>query len=339
MITKNELIKSESNYFGFIDILRLITILISFLHHSNVIYFLFGHTFFFVLSGFILTHQATLEYNKSNQFSWFNFTMRRILRIFPLYFLIILFTYFILPHLTSNEITLAPIGYYLSFTSNYYLEPHVFILIILWSVAVQEQFYFFISFCFKFFHRYLFHVAFIMIISSVIYKAIAEYYDLNVYPHTLNHFSSFGIGIIFALLYRKGYKINTKKISFIIIFFLAVLSLFFISNLYIFRIWYVLDNFIVALVFSYFILFATSIELKTNRFMKILQKMGQFSYGMYCFQGLIITFGNFYLLNYFHSISSLLIVFINLILLVTSAYLSYILIEKPILNFKKFFRT
>ncbi len=330
----------ETNYFNFIDILRFLVISVSFLHHSHVIYFLYGHTFFFVLSGFILTFQANREFSKSKQFSWLKFTMRRILRIFPLYFLIIIFAYFILPFIAQQEITLAPIQYYLTFSSNYYPENHIFILMILWSVAVQEQFYLFISICYKFLYEYLNVIAFLMILASSAYKLFAMHYDISIYPHTLNHFSSFGIGILLANLYHQGKTLNYKLFIFQILFLLSIAFLFFASTID-FLYWEVIDNLIVSIFFAYILFFLCSMNhlFKENWIMKILQKMGQFSYGMYCLQGIVITFGTLILTKYIGFNSSSTLVGINFIVLIISAFLSYHFVEKPFLRLKKYFRT
>jgi peptidoglycan/LPS O-acetylase OafA/YrhL len=328
----------RGQYFHFLDVLRFIAIFISFLHHSEIIFFLHGHTFFFVLSGFVLTYQAHIEYARTKGFSWINFTMRRMLRIFPLYFLIIFASYFIIPQFTKLGITLAPIQYYLTFTSNYYPINHVFILMILWSVAVQEQFYLLISFCYKFFYKYLGYIAFFMIIISVLYKLHAEYYNYNTYAHTLSHFSSFGIGILVARYFLKGKVIDSKN-NFnrvvLVILFLFLLSTFLYSGFY----WSIINNTVVSLIFGYIILFLSTVVInQNNRIFKVFEQLGKFSYGLYCFQGLVITFGNIILAKYIDIQHNYWIVVINFILLIFTSFLSYRFFEVKILDFKKYFR-
>lgn len=328
----------KNQYFHFLDVLRFIAIFISFLHHSDIIFFLHGHTFFFVLSGFVLTYQASNEYIRTAGFSWFNFTMRRILRIFPLYFLIVFISYFLIPKITSQHVTLAPIGYYLTLTSNYYSVNHVFILMILWSVAVQEQFYLFISFCYKFFYKFLNQIAFFMILISVAYNIYAEINNIKIYAHTLNHFSSFGIGILAAKLFLSGYSINVKKSINILVLILSGLFLGLTPKFFGFY-WSIFDNPLVSIVFSFIILFLCSVEInEKNMVFKFFEKLGQFSYGMYCFQGLVITFGNKIIAEYLGYSNSFLIIIFNFISLIFVAYLSYHLFERKVLDFKKFFR-
>jgi peptidoglycan/LPS O-acetylase OafA/YrhL len=338
MLTKKNT-NTENNYFNFIDILRFLVITLSFLHHSNVIYFLYGHTFFFVLSGFILTFQANKEVTQSNFFSWRKFTMRRILRIFPLYFSIVFMAYMIPYFIGNDKITLAPIQYYLTFTSNYYSQNHIFILMILWSVAVQEQFYLFISVCYKFGFKYLNHIAIILILLSCTYKYYSSFYDIDIYFHTLNHCSSFGIGIILANLYHQGKILNYKFVTSQILLIFSILFLLFASSID-FPYWEVLDNLVVSMFFAYILFFLCSLNhlIKENLLMKLLQKMGQFSYGMYCLQGVVITFGTLIVSKNIGINSKFTLVFINYMMLVFSAFVSYRFLEKPFLRLKNHFR-
>lgn len=325
-------------YFHFLDVLRFIAILLSFLHHSEIIFFLHGHTFFFVLSGFVLTYQASNEYNRKASFNWFNFTMRRALRILPLYFFIVFVSYFILPKLTSQNITLAPIGYYITLTANYYSTHHIFILMILWSVAVQEQFYLFISFCYKYLYKYLYQIAFLMITISVFYNIYAEINNLKIYAHTLNHFSSFGVGIISANLFNSGYLINSKSIKNIIILILSILFLS-LTPLFSGFYWSIIDNPLVSIFFGFIIIFLCDVDVNHNNILiNFFKNLGQFSYGMYCFQGLVITFGNKILMEQFGLNNVYYLSLINFLILIFIAFLSYHLVERRILKFKKYYR-
>lgn len=105
-----------------------------------------GVQLFFVLSGFLITRNLLDSRGSDNYYS--AFFGRRILRIFPLYFLVLIFFLLLLPllvHLSpnilgsySNQLWLwlflsnwvAPYGH------EVYWFPHF------WSLAVEEQFYF-----------------------------------------------------------------------------------------------------------------------------------------------------------------------------------------------------
>ena len=64
---------------------------------NNFIFFPNAHfsvTLFFVLSGFLITFLLVKEFQKYQTISFKDFYIRRILRIWPLYYLIILISYF-----------------------------------------------------------------------------------------------------------------------------------------------------------------------------------------------------------------------------------------------------
>ncbi|MBL0144568.1 MAG: acyltransferase [Chitinophagaceae bacterium] len=99
---------------------------------------------FFVLSSFLITFLAFNEVEKNGNFSFKNYFIRRALRIWPLYYLLMLVS-FVFIRLLANQmgetITLPPAAWYLFFVSNFYSEGHVFFLQQLWTLSVEEQFY------------------------------------------------------------------------------------------------------------------------------------------------------------------------------------------------------
>ena len=107
---------------------------------NNIIGFgRFGLIIFFVLSGFLITsillHEKEKYEDKPKFDSLKKFFIRRVLRIFPIYY-ILLFIMF----LTNDPYIRDHIWYYLGYSSNLLREtdkvlPHF------WSLAVEEQFY------------------------------------------------------------------------------------------------------------------------------------------------------------------------------------------------------
>lgn len=107
-----------------------------------------GVDLFFVLSGFLITGILLANTNSENYFS--SFYARRILRIFPLYYLLCLVSIVIIPSipffdryefLGSGSGSLA---YYWFFLNNLALilpvQPQAF-LNVCWSLSIEEQFY------------------------------------------------------------------------------------------------------------------------------------------------------------------------------------------------------
>ena len=105
----------------------------------------FGVPLFFLLSSFLITELLLRELQKTNKIQILSFYKRRILRIWPLYFLVLLILFILgkfLPDISTNHPTawLA----FVFFAGNWYIFKHGWIagpIDPLWSIAVEEQFY------------------------------------------------------------------------------------------------------------------------------------------------------------------------------------------------------
>lgn len=100
-----------------------------------------GVDFFFVISGFLITYLLLLEKEKSGRVNIGKFYMRRVLRIWPLYFLVVCAAPILVSWLNK-----APPNYLYTvfFANNYYAIHHTdwaFPFAQLWSVCVEEHFY------------------------------------------------------------------------------------------------------------------------------------------------------------------------------------------------------
>lgn len=134
-----------------LDGIRGIAILMIVIYHNFGYidkYFFFGWLavdLFFVLSGFLITDILLNTVENKNFLR--NFYFRRILRIFPLYYLFLIIFLIVLPQLnikadlkyyTDNQIW---IWTYLQNWLYIFKDPNTNTLNHLWSVAVEEQFY------------------------------------------------------------------------------------------------------------------------------------------------------------------------------------------------------
>lgn len=99
-----------------------------------------GVNLFFVLSGYLISSKLFEEVAKSGMISWRDFFIKRVFRIFPLFFLIVaLYAFF--PYLREAE-PMGPIWRYLTFTQNFLLDiRNSGTFIHAWSLCVEEQFY------------------------------------------------------------------------------------------------------------------------------------------------------------------------------------------------------
>jgi peptidoglycan/LPS O-acetylase OafA/YrhL len=104
-----------------------------------------GVDLFFVISGFLIT--SILLKSKHEPHYYRNFYARRGLRIWPLYFLLLVFIYGLTPHLgkwarQDVDLRLYPWPLYALYIQNLVLERlGSFPLVITWSLCVEEQFY------------------------------------------------------------------------------------------------------------------------------------------------------------------------------------------------------
>lgn len=113
-----------------------------------------GVIFFFVLSGFLITYLLFVESDTTGKISVGKFYMRRILRIWPLYFVMVILGFFVLPHFDFFYIPAQDVNF-----KKYFWENLVLFLLFLpnlafsiyqtavpnigqlWSIGVEEQFY------------------------------------------------------------------------------------------------------------------------------------------------------------------------------------------------------
>ena len=112
-----------------------------------------GVTVFFVLSGFLITYLLLSEKKVTQTVSIGDFYLRRILRIWPLYFLITFLGFFVIPQIPFLEIptvseTLAEnfwekFALFMVLLANlaFVMYSSVPFANVLWSVGVEEQFY------------------------------------------------------------------------------------------------------------------------------------------------------------------------------------------------------
>jgi len=110
-----------------------------------------GVGLFYVLSGFLITYLLLTEDREQGSIDIRKFYARRILRIWPLYYLIVLFSFLVLPHLTDvggyNQAIKQHFGMALLMFllilphAAYLLYPAVLGASQAWSIGVEEHFY------------------------------------------------------------------------------------------------------------------------------------------------------------------------------------------------------
>jgi peptidoglycan/LPS O-acetylase OafA/YrhL len=308
-----------------------------------------GVLIFFVLSGFLITYLILSEVKQKGSFNLKNFYLRRILRIWPLYFTLLIFAYFIyLPVLGHySNINVAEIrshaGYYFGMIGNFDLLKNPagdFIPVgITWSVAIEEQFYLVWPLLFFFtpskYYHYIFYFSLAVSLAFKIYNYdkpfVLYYHSLGVVPYL----SIGGLAAYYSLNSEKFRKLfQWKKNS--VIYGIGFLFLYLHNFM---QINPILVTLIQALFFAWVILDQShnlSSSLKLSRF-GWLTKTGKYTYGIYMLHQTIL-FSILAVLNYSgidnvttHIVSNYLI---GLPLTILVAYISYHFLEKRFLILK-----
>ncbi len=159
-----------------------------------------GRIIFFVLSGFLITYLFLAEIKKTGTLDTKKFHIRRNLRVWPLYIVIVLFSLLILPyfnHLTCHHCShgygptpfndIVEVSYwkkfilYLFMFANFarFMWPPVPGLSQLWSIGVQEQFYLLWPSMTKWFKRYFLPMVLFVIIGKEFGEAAIRFIKAN----------------------------------------------------------------------------------------------------------------------------------------------------------------
>lgn len=354
----NDLIQKK--HFHTFDALRFLAFMLVFLHHipipENSFLAYFSHSggigvqIFFILSGFLITYILLVE--KNNQtFKFKNFITRRILRIWPLYYAMILFA-FCTPtilnflNLSSSDEGYSPNWLYpLLFLENYEMMfkhsfPNVSPLRVMWSLCIEEHFYIIWGLIFLFISNkkipvFLISTLFIAIISRLIYA----HYNIGTLDILTNvDYFSFG-GILAYLLIFKSDVINLlNKLSTRLKWVISILILAIYITLPFLKFnQNIIEPLIVCSITTLLIAFtlSTKNELRIND-KNIFSQLGKYTYGMYLFHTIIINL--FLRIGLKLEINLYIIILLSLLTTIVISFLSFHLFEKQFLKFKKYFK-
>jgi len=145
--------KSAKFYIPSLDGIRAVAFLIVFLSHAGLGKFVpggFGVTVFFFLSGYLITTMLRREHERSNRIDFKKFYMRRVLRIWPPFY-VVLFLAFVCSFFAGifSDFSFEHVKAFLTqffHISNYYNIEYgnKFMALgteVYWSLAVEEHFY------------------------------------------------------------------------------------------------------------------------------------------------------------------------------------------------------
>ena len=314
-----------------------------------------GVTLFFVLSGFLITYLLLIESKKNVTVNLRNFYIRRILRIWPLYFLTLLiyllYAYF--SHTLDESFFYTKLILYVLFLPNiaFKIFTNGGFPSQLWSVGSEEQFYviwpiFIKSFKTKIIYLILgipivFFALRLFFFNSVcrlsLHKLGSSLNYLELFKNYIEYFrvDCMAVGGFFAwyLFMKKDYFILSKQAQAIL---WTILSGFLLSGFNP----PILNHPIYSILFGIIILnFASNKHLLFNLDHWSFDFLGKISYGMYVFNPLIIFVCNKALLE--EEINTSLSIFIAFIvafgLNLLVSFISYKYFETPFLRLKNKF--
>lgn len=316
-------------------------------------------TFFFVLSGFLITYLLFIEKDLSGTISLRQFYLRRILRIWPLYYAVVLAGFFIFPHIPYLQNSISGELYvdfypkvflflFLMPNISYILFPYTPYISPAWSIGVEEQFYlawplllsrtkkplrlFIMLICAIYLLKVI--LSLIQLISD---KRIDEIAQKVLEIMYFARFECMIIGSIFA------YVLHRKKAELIKILFNKYIQIFsYITIIAFLATGFkipVFNHIIYSLLFGIIILNissnpATIFKLEN----KPLNYLGKISFGLYMYHelaiGISIRFLGDFSFNFNNSSPNYLLYVFALLLTIGIASLSYFLLEKPFLKLK-----
>ncbi|MCK8479751.1 acyltransferase family protein [Psychroserpens algicola] len=305
---------------------------------------------FFVLSGFLII-RLIYRYKQRDDFSIRKFYIRRILRIFPLYYLIVafgfLFYWLILPAL------------HIPFENNYNLGegvllatfflPNVFsklympggILEVLWSIGIEEQFYIIIAPLLYMIRKH--KIVMILVLLTVVYFIVYHLDGLEVLRrYKFVYFFLFSGGII-AILEEKKYLEFLKRHWITPLCIVVATLLYFVTDIVQFeQLW--LSNLTTMILFGLFIHSLAHNNFGRTINNRLLNHLGHISYGIYMFHVIALNVVVFFMLKiqkheiFNTTITILLIYILTFALTILLAHLSNKYFESYFLKLKTKFR-
>lgn len=357
---------SSITYFKGIDLLRFICATGVIFHHTTsilndkgiktnaeLIHRNSGGFFldvFFVISGFLISLILMKEFQQGT-FSIKNFYIRRIIRIWPLYFLVVLVKVIIIPMMQHYpmQFIIKDILYASIFFVNFQLliETITPAYTILWSICIEEHIYLLLPILLFIFNGKFKHIGWFLIISGFIswlyFKGVPSISGFNTpYFVSSSYFLFFGIGTLIAWFYSQGTKLKLLFLPPIQTILLLIIMLF-VFNVIPHTSGIVKILLVYGLTSGYLVWAAAQDNFVINIGTKLAKYLGNISYGMYITHIMIITPTIKYFKKNDFEFSELLfgwgIPCITTLLTMALATLLYYGFERPILKFKKRFTT
>lgn len=303
-----------------------------------------GVDLFFVLSGFLIAGILLQNANSRNYFS--TFYIRRAARIIPLYLLIFFILIVVInwapEFIEKSSRTHLPLWSYLTFTQNFvYAAKERFNdpwMDVTWSLAIEEQFYIFLSLLVRFLNRKKLAV---LAVGLIILAPILRYHAPNymvAYLYPFHRADSLMLGVFLALVWQwdEGKELLHKHVNLLrgscVLLFLVIAYLSYRET----SIGSIFGHFWLAVFYFNFlvlVLIRTSEERKFHPFNnKFLEWLGLRSYGIYLFHKPVQLLVPLLIAQFLtDDLARWLVILIYTVILLVVCELSYRFLEKPIM--------
>lgn len=304
----------------------------------------YGVDLFFLLSAYLITELLLREREQLGKLDLGAFYARRILRIWPLYFLGILIG-FVLPLFDSRE--RFPASYALAFAfmfGNWMISLKGAVpsaVFALWSVSFEEQFYLlWPAFISKARGKALLWACGALLAVATLSRLMLLGYartmhsEMTIFTNTLTRLDPLALGIVTAVLLRGGqlkFKWSTRLGLFAAGYSMWVGAAYYCHL----TLGYVLLGFPAVAVGAWLVFISALGSTLTPGWLRYL---GKISYGLYVFHGLALYLAVSLMGGYVHTLKAFVIYWwLALSLTFAMASLSYRYFESPFLRLKERF--
>lgn len=345
-------------YFPNLNSLRFIAAMLVMVHHIELFKEVFGlpnifhqHsiqlmskigvTLFFVLSGFLITYLLLVEQQNYQSINIKSFYIRRILRIWPLYYLIIGMAFFVFPQFDFMHIPGHDGSHrFIKFLFFMFFMPNVIHALgaglaygtQTWSIGAEEQFYIVWPWLMKWFKNKLALVLGVISIYILFKFLFAYFYNTHqvvAYLHRIWYLfpiDNMAVGGLFAVIYFNQYQktiqfLENKFLQIIVWISVIVLMLSGISLGF-------FHHQIYALLFGVLVYNLAVNKQSIIQFnIKAFDYLGKISYGLYMYHSIFIVL-SIKLLKHFNMPHSIAIYIMSIASTILISTLSYEFFEK-----------
>lgn len=315
-----------------------------------------GVSFFFTLSGFLITYLLFFEKESIGTIHLKSFYLRRVLRIWPLYFLI--FGLGILTASIAFEnnpfiVNFNPDStwWFVAFLANFWLIAYrgmSTMLVVLWSISVEEQFYLVWPLVMQKIRTTIIPwFLFVIIVVATVFRFIySENYKMVSYS-TFSVMSDLAIGALLSYMafylphlkeklvtYLSAWKIGAMYLVFLGLVILKIYAYDIIPES-IMPLYIAIVPIIFSILFAFVIFeqnYSSSSLFKAGS-SRLINYFGKISYGLYMYHVLAITLA-IHFLSKISIDSKVLVTVLSLVLTILLSHISYQYMEKKFLALK-----